>query len=138
MQDQPGDALRQARGVLERHRRAQADPADIVPIDPQAIDECLKKFGVPAHGEWRLAGGRLAAARQVGNDDAPVSGKGRSPGMEILQRADEPVTQEQRVARSLVEVPDPPLPDVDVLDVRRDDRGGYSPVSICARCKRPL
>jgi hypothetical protein len=58
--------------------------------------------------------------------------------MEILQRADEPVTQEQWVARSLVEIADPPLPDVDELDVLRADRGAYSPVSIWARCSLPL
>ena len=58
--------------------------------------------------------------------------------MEVLERADEPVTQKQRLARSLVEVPDPPLPDVDELDLLRADRGAYSPVSICARCSRPL
>jgi hypothetical protein len=62
----------------------------------------------------------------------------RAPGMEVLERADESVTQKQRVARTLVEVPDPPLPDVDVLDVLRTDRGLYSPVSICARWRRPL
>jgi hypothetical protein len=48
------------------------------------------------------------------------------------------MTEKQRLARSLVEVPDPPLPDVDELNVLRADRGAYSPVSICARCSRPL
>ena len=65
--------------------------------------------------------------------------KSGPPRMEIFERADEAMTQEQRVARPLIEVPDPPLPDVDELDVLRADRGDrYSPVSIWARCKRPL
>jgi hypothetical protein len=62
----------------------------------------------------------------------------RAPAVEVLERAQEAVTQKQRVARSLVEVPDPPLPDVDELDVLGGDRRCYSPVSICARCSRPL
>ena len=138
MQDQAGDPFPGARRVFERDRRAQADAADVVLAKSQPIGERLKEFRVAGHGEGRFAGGRLAASRQVRNEDAPVAAERRAPAVEVLQRTDEAVTQEQRVARSLVEVPDPPLPDVDELDVLGTDRGCYSPVSICARCSRPL
>src|SRR5690242_14249724 len=52
-----------------------------------------------------------------------MAGKGGPPGVEVLERADEAMAQQQRVARSLVEVPDPPLPEVDELDVLCADRG---------------
>jgi hypothetical protein len=98
----------------------------------------VQELPVRRHRERRIAGRGLAASGQVGDQHPPVMTEGRPPGMEVLQRADEAMTQKQRVARSLVEVPDPPLPDVDELDVLRADRGCYSPVSICARCSRPL
>jgi hypothetical protein len=62
-----------------------------------------------------------------------MAGKGWSPGMKVFERADEAVRQEQRRARSLVEISDPPAVYVKKLDVLR----AYSPVSIWARCSRP-
>ena len=138
VQHQPVDPLRKTRGVLEGDGRAQADAADIVILEAKAVGESVQELGVRGHREGRIAGRRLAAAGQVGDQYPPVIAEGRAPGVEVLERADEPVTQKQRLARSLVEVPDPPLPDVDELDVLRTDRGVYSPVSICARCSRPL
>jgi hypothetical protein len=105
---------------------------------PQALGKRLKKLRVAGHTEGWLPRRRLTTSRQVWNQDAPVAAEGGAPAVKVLQRADEAVTQEQRVTRSLVEVPDPPLPDVDVPDVLRVDCGLYSPVSICARCSRPL
>jgi hypothetical protein len=138
VQHEAGDLLADARRVFERNRRAQADAADVVLAQAQAIGKRLKKFRVAGDADGRLPGGRLTTSRQVRNQDTPVAAEGGAPAVKVLQRADEAVTQEQRVARSLVEVPDPPLPDVDELDVLRVDGGLYSPVSICARCSRPL
>jgi hypothetical protein len=138
VQHQAGDSLSDARRVLECDRRTQADATDIVIRKPEAIGERPQEFRVARYGEGRLASRRFAAPGQVWNQDAPMATERRTPAVEVLQGADEAVTQKQRVARPLVEVPDPPLPDVDVLDVLRADRGFYSPVSIWARCSRPL
>src|SRR5205807_10545011 len=100
--------------------------------------ESVRDAGVRGPREGGIARHRPAVAGPVGDQSPPVIAEGRAPGVEVLERADEPVTQKQRLARSLVEVPDPPLSDVDELDVLRTDRGVYSPVSICARCSRPL
>jgi hypothetical protein len=107
-------------------------------LEPQPVGEGVEEVRVRGHREGWIAGRRLAAPGQVGYQHAPVAAECRAPGMEVLERADEPMTEKQRLARSLVEVPDLPLPDVDELDVLRADRGAYSPVSICARCSRPL
>src|SRR5207302_1391487 len=123
VQHEAGDLVAKARRVLERDGRTQANAADVMLAEAQSVHERAKKFGMAADTDGPLSGGRLATPRQVGDQDAAVSGKGRTPGMEVLEGADEAVTQEQRMARSLVEVPDPPLPNVDELDVLGIDRG---------------
>jgi hypothetical protein len=109
----------------------------VVP-ESEALDEGLEEVCMRRHRERGLAGRRFATAGKVGDQDSAMLAEGRGPGVKVLERPDEAVTQKQRVARSLVEVPDPPLPDVDELDVLGGDRRCYSPVSICARCSRPL
>jgi len=42
VQDQPRDPIGEAGGVLERDRRAQADAADIVVPESEALDEGLE------------------------------------------------------------------------------------------------
>src|SRR5207253_8894992 len=105
-----------------RHRRPQADAADVVLAKAQPIAEGAKEFCVAGHGEGWFAGRRRATPGEVGDQDPPVTAERRAPAMEVLQRAHEAVTEKQRLARSLVEVPDPPLPDVDELDVLRANR----------------
>jgi len=117
---------------------AQADPADIVVPEPQAFDEGMQELRVGGDRKRRIAGRRLAASGQIGDQHSAVLAERRAPGVEVFEGADETMTQKQRVTRSLVEVPDPPLPDVDELDGLCADRGLYSPVSIWARCRRPL
>jgi len=92
VQDEAGDPVAKARGVLQRHRGAQADASHIVLAEPQSVDKGPKKLRMAAHGEGRLAGRRLTTSRQVGDQHSAVSGKGRPPGVEVLERADEAVT----------------------------------------------
>ena len=106
--------------------------------ESQPLRERMQELRVGGHRERGLAGRRLAASRQVGDQDPTVVAESGAPGMEVFERADEAMTQQQRVARSLVEVPDPPLPDIDELNALGGDRRCYSPVSIWARCSRPL
>ena len=106
--------------------------------ESEAFDKGVEEIRMRRHRERRLAGRRFAAARKIGDQDSAMLAERRGPGVEVLERPDEAVTQKQRVARSLVEVPDPPLPNVDELDVLGGDRRCYSPVSIWARCSRPL
>src|SRR5438045_3889663 len=137
MQHQPGDPSGKPGGMLERHRRAQADAADVVLAQFQPVDERLQELRLMRDGEGRLARGRFAAAGQVGNDHPPMSRKSGPPGVKVFKGPDEAVTEHERRTRPLVEVTDAPAADLDVLDALRGERPAYSPVSIWARCSRP-
>src|SRR2546421_4076455 len=137
MEDQPRYPSGKPRGMLERHRRAQADAADVVLTKAQPVDEGLQERRLMLDGEGWLAGRRFAAAGQVGNDHPSMSRKGGRPRVKVLKGPDEAVTEHEWRARSLVEVTDAPAADLDVLDALRAERPGYSPVSIWARCSRP-
>jgi hypothetical protein len=138
VQHQACHSLRPARRVLQRDGRAQADTADIVIGETETLDEVAQELSVAGHREGRRPSGRLAATREIRNQHPAMAGEGRAPGMKVLQRPNEAMTEKQRLARSLVEVSDLPLPDVDEPDMLGAERRSYSPVSICARCSRPL
>src|SRR5439155_10814219 len=123
VQDQTGDPLAEAGRIVERYGGPQANAADVVSAQAQPIGERSEKVRVAHHREGRIARRRLAASGQVRNQDPPVPGERRTPAMEVLEGADETVTEKQRMAGPFVEVSDPPLPDIDELDVLSGDRG---------------
>src|SRR2546421_6517316 len=101
MEDQPRYPSGKPRGMLERHRRAQADAADVVLTKSQLVDERLQELRLMFDGEGRLAGGRFAAAGQVGNDHPSMSRKSGPPRVKVLKGPDEAVTEHERRARPL-------------------------------------